>query len=77
MDNESAPATPEPTASTAPPLDGPATQRAEQMVDEMAVRVGRWTSMAGHALVRWGARVREEAEDVWAEAQSLRRRDKP
>jgi hypothetical protein len=43
-----------------------ANERAEQLVEEWSRRIGR--VLAGAA-----ARTREEAEDIWAEAQSLRR----
>jgi hypothetical protein len=49
-------------------------RRAEELVDRIGVRVGEITASLGHQLLRLGARVREEAEDIWAEAQSLRRR---
>ncbi len=48
-------------------------QRAEAKVDEWGERTGRFVAEAGHNLLRFASRVREEAEDVWAEAQSLRR----
>ncbi len=49
-------------------------RRAEEMVDRVGEQVGQWTSRLGHQLLRFGARAREEAEDMWAEAQDLRRR---
>jgi hypothetical protein len=48
-------------------------QQAEQMVDHLTERVGHFASLAGDTLLRWASRAREEAEDIWAEAQSLRR----
>jgi hypothetical protein len=51
----------------------PATQRAEEMVDHMAERIGHFAGVLGHKLLWLVARAREEAEDIWAEAQSLRR----
>ncbi len=39
---------------------------AEELAEEWAGRIARWT-------VRSLARAREEAEDVWADAQALRR----
>ena len=41
-------------------------ERAEELLEEWGERAGRWLSKA------W-ARTREEAEDIWAEAQDLRR----
>jgi hypothetical protein len=39
---------------------------AEQLAEEWAERAGRW-------LLRTAARMREEAEDIWHEAQAVRR----
>jgi hypothetical protein len=47
--------------------------RAEEMVDRLAQKVAHYTSAFGRALLRLGARAREEAEDIWAEAQNIRR----
>ena len=52
-------------------------RRAEEWVDQIGARVGEVTAFLGHQLLRLGARVREEAEDIWAEAQDLRRRPRP
>jgi hypothetical protein len=57
--------------------DGSVTHRAEEMVDRVAGKVAHFTAAFGRQLLRLGARVREEAEDMWAEAQSIRRGDKP
>lgn len=46
--------------------------RAEAAVDRLGERVGHFVSTAGHNLMRFTARAREEAEDMWAEAQSIR-----
>jgi hypothetical protein len=57
------------------PAEGtsPTMQRAEELVDRMADKVGHYAGMLGHKL-RWlAARAREEAEDIWAEAQAVRR----
>lgn len=48
-------------------------QRAEAIVDQLGQRLGRFFSAAGQQLRKAGARAREEAEDIWAEAQSIRR----
>jgi hypothetical protein len=50
-----------------------AMQRAEEMVDWLGQRVGHYTSVAGYYLLRAASRAREEAEDIWAEAQTIRR----
>lgn len=51
----------------------PATERAEELVDRLGESVGQFASLAGLRLLRVAALAREEAEDVWAEAQSVRR----
>ncbi|MDQ3549325.1 MAG: hypothetical protein M3439_10975 [Chloroflexota bacterium] len=38
----------------------------------MERRVGLWTSNVRLGILSHAARVREEAEDMWAEAQSIR-----
>ena len=50
-----------------------ATARAEELVDRMGEGVGHLASLAGWRLLKAAAFVREEAEDVWAEAQGVRR----
>ncbi len=50
-----------------------ATQRAEEMVDRAGERVGYFASMATQRVRVAAARAREEVEDMWAEAQSVRR----
>jgi hypothetical protein len=52
-------------------------ERAEEMVDRFAERVSELTSVWGRKLLRLAARAREEAEDIWAEAQSIRRGETP
>ena len=51
----------------------PATQRAEILVDQAGERLGRFLSAAGQEIRKAAARTREEAEDIWAEAQNMRR----
>ena len=51
----------------------PATERAEELVDRVGESVGHLASLAGWRMLKAAAFVREEAEDVWAEAQSVRR----
>jgi hypothetical protein len=54
-------------ASAEPPRAEPAEHRdAEQVAEEWAERIGRW-------LLPGAARAKEEAEDIWAEAQEVRR----
>ncbi len=48
--------------------------RAEELVDRLGERVGYFASLLNQR-ARWAAaRAREEAEDIWAEAQSIRRK---
>jgi hypothetical protein len=51
----------------------PAMQRAEELVDQIGERIGHYATVFGHGLLRFAARAREEAEDIWAEAQNIRR----
>jgi len=53
----------------------PTMQRAEEMVDRMGEQIGRWATQLGHQVLKLAARAREEAEDIWAEAQNIRRGD--
>lgn len=52
----------------------PAMERAEELVDRLGQRAGAFASLAGLRIRKLAARAREEAEDVWAEAQSVRQR---
>ncbi len=54
----------------------PAVERADQMVDEFAKKVATVTGVVAKGLLRFVARVREEASDIWAEAQNIRQGDK-
>jgi hypothetical protein len=47
-------------------------RRAEEIVDRTAAWVGHYASLLGQEVLRLAARAREEAEDIWAEAQSIR-----
>jgi hypothetical protein len=49
--------------------------RAEQLVDRFSEKVAGFTSRWGRRVLWLGTRIKEEAEDVWAEAQSIRRGD--
>jgi hypothetical protein len=46
--------------------------RAEELVDQFGERVGQFATLAGLRILQLAARAREEAEDIWAEAQHLR-----
>jgi hypothetical protein len=50
----------------------PATERAGELLDRAGEQVGRFAAVAGHEMRRFIARAREEAEDIWAEAQNKR-----
>ena len=49
----------------------PTMERAEEMVDRLGQRAGQIGSEVAQRLLRLAARAREEAEDIWAEAQSM------
>lgn len=55
-------------------MDPQTMQRAEEMVDRLADNIGSYARRIGHQFLRLAARAREEAEDIWAEADSIRRR---
>jgi len=57
--------------------DRPATERAEELADRMGQRLGHATILVGLRIRKIAALAREEAEDIWAEAKSVGRRDKP
>jgi hypothetical protein len=50
-------------------------ERAEEVVDRLGQRAGQIGSEVGQRLLRLAARAREEVEDIWAEAQSMHRRE--
>jgi hypothetical protein len=54
--------------------DGSQTARAEELVDGVTERAEDWSDKVAGWVARATARAREEAEDIWAEAQSVRRR---
>ena len=60
--------------TTAPdaPAPGSSTARAESMVDGAGAQLGTLATLASHQLRRAAALAREEAEDMWAEAQQIR-----
>ena len=53
-----------------------AAQRAEELVDRWGEQIGQYAAQFGHNVLKWAARAREEAEDIWAEAQALRERQR-
>ncbi len=50
-----------------------AEERAEELVDRAGQRLAHWAGLAALRLLKGAALAREAAEDVWAEAQSIRR----
>ncbi len=48
------------------------TERAEELLARMERRAGPWVSNVRLRILQLAARAREEAEDIWAEAQSIR-----
>lgn len=57
--------------------DRSATERAEELVDRATRGASYLASLVGLSLLRGASLAREEAEDIWAEAQSLRRHEGP
>jgi len=47
-------------------------QQAEELVDRTAVRIRWFSESVGQQVQKAVARAREEAEDIWAEAQEIR-----
>lgn len=47
-------------------------ERSEELVDRATQRLSQYTALAGFQIQRAAARLREEAEDMWAEAQNIR-----
>jgi hypothetical protein len=71
------------SAGPAGPSDGQATQagkpassRAEEVVDNLAIQAAFVTAYVGKGLLRLAARLGEELADIWAEAQEIRRGEK-
>ena len=54
-------------------LGRPAMERAEESVDRIARSAGYLASLVGLRILKGASLAREEAEDIWAEAQSMRR----
>lgn len=50
----------------------PATRKAEEKLDDLAQRLSSLTATLKLGFQRTAARVREDAEDLWAEAQNIR-----
>ena len=53
--------------------DGPGGRSRVERADEL---IGAWSRRLGDWLARTASRAREEVEDIWDEAQSVRRRQR-
>jgi hypothetical protein len=51
------------------------TERAEQVVSDLERTAEEVAAKAGDWIARAAERLREEAEDIWAEAREIRRRE--
>ena len=60
-------------ASPEQPSASPTMQRAEDLFDRFGAQVGQAALVASTQLRRAIERAREEAEDMWAEAEQIRR----
>lgn len=49
-----------------------AMERSEELVDRMVQRLSYFAARAGYQVQKANARMREEVEDMWAEAQNIR-----
>ncbi len=65
-----------PAASSGTEPEQPAAERAEKALDRAGEQIGLFAAALSHRARRSAALAREEAEDVLAEAQSLRRKDR-
>lgn len=71
--NAGAPDSGAPTGGASGVADRSATQRAEELLDGAAERAKQITPVVGLSIRKFTALAREEAEDIWAEAQEIRR----
>jgi len=65
-------ATPDSGAAAGSAGEQSPTARAEEVFDDAGQRVGQFALIAGQYLRQFTARAREEAEDIWVEAQNIR-----
>jgi hypothetical protein len=73
-----APKSAEPKKAVSAPKPETATlpvDRAEDVLDEVGKKLGGFLASASKSLQKIAAVAKEEAEDLWAEAQSIRRGD--
>jgi hypothetical protein len=79
--NGAAPETKSSTAAPDAPTDEAAAKdeapsrmdKAEQFVDVLADKIGKFTSYLGRKIVTGTSRLREATQDFWAEVQNVRR----
>ncbi|MBV9229632.1 MAG: hypothetical protein JOZ18_09995 [Chloroflexi bacterium] len=62
----------QPTIASAEEKGKLAMERSEELVDRMARRLSHYASLVGFQVQKAAALAREEAEDIWAEAQNIR-----
>lgn len=55
-----------------PQTHQPTTERAEEMMDQFGQRMNQWMTTSGLQARKVVARLQEEAEDMWAEAHTMR-----
>jgi hypothetical protein len=65
------------TASSSTAGQSDAMKRASALADRLALQFGVVSTVVTEGLKRIASRVREEAEDLWAEAQHIRKGKKP
>ena len=53
------------------PRSASATNHAEQLVGRMGQQLGSFTALASRSVLSAGVRIREEAKDIWTEAQAI------
>lgn len=74
-------ASPDNGANLTPENIGPeyeqARERAEVLLNEWGRRLGSFAATVGSSVQKAAARAREEAEDIWAEAQAMRKESQP
>jgi hypothetical protein len=63
------------SSNSAPGGSESQTERAQQVVSELERTAEQVAAKAGDWIARAAERLREEAEDIWAEAQAIRRRE--
>jgi hypothetical protein len=49
----------------------PAIDQSEQLVEQMGQQLGSFTALASRSVLSAGTRIREEAKDIWTEAQAI------